>query len=61
MLDDDTAGLWSVEEIAVALGDQVKAADAIIHLHAAGLIHRVDQYLWPTRPAARAIRLADAV
>jgi len=61
MLDDDTPRLWSVGEIAVALGDEIKAADAIIHLHAAGLIHRLDQYLWPTRPAARATQLADVV
>jgi hypothetical protein len=59
MLDDDTPGLWSVGEIALALGDEIKAADAIIRLHAAGLIHRQGEFLWPTRPAARALELND--
>jgi hypothetical protein len=61
MLDDDAPGLWSVDEIAIALGDKIKATDTIVHLHAAGLIHGLDQYLWPTRPAARATELAGVV
>jgi hypothetical protein len=44
---------WSVRELALELDDELAAADAVVALQAAGLIHRVGGYVWPTRPAAR--------
>jgi hypothetical protein len=44
---------WSVRELALELGDELAAADAVVALQAAGLIHRVGGFVWPTRAAAR--------
>jgi hypothetical protein len=60
LLDPGFHGPWSVHEIAVAMGDEVDAADAIDGLHAAGLVHRCHEFVFATRPAARFRELADA-
>jgi len=59
MLDDEIPGLWTVRELAQAVGSELKAADALAGLHAAGLVHRFDEFVCPTRSAGRAARLAD--
>jgi hypothetical protein len=53
LLTDEAPGLWSHDEIARAMGDPVVAIDATDTLHAAGLIHRVGDFVFPTRAAAR--------
>jgi hypothetical protein len=60
LLDPDVPGPWSFHEIAAAMGDEVRAADAISGLHAAGLVHRCNEFVFATRPAARCMQLADA-
>lgn len=61
LLDRDVRGPWSVHEIAVEIGDQVRAADAIAGLHRTGLVHRCDEFVFATRPAARCMELAEAL
>jgi len=52
------SGLWSVEEVGREIGDQIKAADALVSLYRAGLIHRTsDGFVFATRAAIRASEL----
>jgi hypothetical protein len=68
LIHDDTA-LWSIAELNRSLTSSAQAAgtieppaheteDAIERLHAAGLIHRVGQFVFATRAAHAAQRLA---
>jgi hypothetical protein len=61
MLDDDTPGVWSTEELARAHGDPVATADALAGLHAMGLVHRCREFVWPTRTAARTAQIEARV
>ena len=60
MLDADNK-IWSQAEIATALGNPVHAADALIGLHVAGLIHRHGEFAFPTQAAARAAQLESVI
>jgi hypothetical protein len=51
-------GHWSLAELARALGGEVRAADAVAGLHAAGLVHRHGEFVFATRAAARFDALA---
>jgi hypothetical protein len=57
LTDPETAGLWSEREIAQALGSDTHAAHALVSLHAAGLIHRLEDFVFATQPAMRFSRL----
>jgi hypothetical protein len=59
LLDPNVHGPWSVPELGCELGDPVEAQDAVASLHAAGLVHRCDDLVFPTRAAARCFRLAE--
>jgi hypothetical protein len=59
LLDPDVPGPWSVHEVGVELGSEVRAADAIAGLRRAGLVHRFDEFVFATRPAARCVELAE--
>jgi hypothetical protein len=56
-MDPDAPGLWSVTEVAQAIGNEIDALDALVGLHAAGLIHRCHEFVFVTRPAVRLTRL----
>jgi hypothetical protein len=58
MLLTHDPGLWTMDEISRALGDRVGAVDGVSHLFADGLIHRLDGFVFATRAALRAQRLA---
>jgi hypothetical protein len=69
LIHDDTV-LWSIAELARSLSSSTASAgvgeaptheteDAIERLHAAGLIHRVGQFVFATRTAHAAQRLAS--
>jgi hypothetical protein len=58
MLLTDQPGLWTVEEIARAIGDRVRAVDGVNHLYQDGLIHRLESFVFATRTAARAAELS---
>jgi len=45
---------WSVDEIAPELQDESRVADGVRRLTEAGLVHRLDDFVFPTRTARRA-------
>ena len=59
LLDRETHGPWSVREIGRELGDDVEGEDVVASLHGAGLVHRCEDLVFPTRAAARCFQLAD--
>lgn len=60
LLESKTPWPWSVQELGLEIGDELRATDALARLHAAGLVHRCHEFAWATRPAARFHQLADA-
>jgi predicted transcriptional regulator len=48
---------WSVEEVAREIGDEVATADALARLAGAGLLHRLNSFVWASRAALLAERL----
>jgi hypothetical protein len=60
LLESKAQGQWSVDELAREVGGEVETADAIVRLHAAGLVHRCNEFVWLTRPAMRFHQLAVA-
>jgi hypothetical protein len=60
MLDSDSK-LWSEAEICTALGSPVNAADAVVGLHVSGLVHRFNEFVFPTQAAARCVQLESVV
>ncbi len=42
---------WSVDEIERETGKPGATIDSLRRLHAAGLIHRLDRFVWATRAA----------
>ena len=59
MLLIDWNGPWTVEEIGRQMDSPVEAADGVTRLARAGLVHRLDGFVFPTRTAARAAALND--
>jgi len=57
LLDPEFPSPWSVDEVARAIGDETQAVDALVSLHAAGLVHRCHEFVFVTRSAARLGRL----
>jgi hypothetical protein len=54
LLDSNQPGLWSADELIRALGNRVSAADSLMRLERDGLVHRLGQFVFPTRAAVRA-------
>lgn len=52
--------IWAVEEIAREMRDPIAATDGLNRLTAAGLVHRIDSFVFASRAAARASELAMA-
>lgn len=50
----DRPALWSVEEVEREFGDPVVAMDSLVRLTRAGLVHRIDGFVFPTRAAVEA-------
>jgi hypothetical protein len=57
LLLDDGSQLWSLDELARIFGDPVEAQDAVQHLARAGLLHRLEGFVFVTEPARRAFEL----
>ena len=51
---DSPSGLWSVHELGREIRDRVAAEDAVPRLEAAGLLHRLGEFVFATRAARRA-------
>jgi hypothetical protein len=45
---------WTVEEIGREIHDQLAAVDSVCRLTEAGLLHRLGDFVFPTRTARRA-------
>lgn len=56
LICDQTCPMWSMEEITRTLG-RIDAIDSVNRLAAAGLVHRIDQFVFPTLAARRADEL----
>jgi hypothetical protein len=50
-------GLCSMHELAVAVGDHEAAELAVVGLHAEGLVHRLDGFVFAARAVVRAHEL----
>jgi hypothetical protein len=59
LLESTLPGPWSVLELGLQVGGDVRAVDAVMRLHAAGLVHICHEFVWVTRTAARSHQLAD--
>jgi hypothetical protein len=55
LLDDDYP--WTVEEVGREFCDPGYASDAVSRLTSAGLVHRLGEFVFPTRTARRAAEL----
>lgn len=55
----DRPGLWSEGEIARELGDEIAAQDGIGRLARAGLVHRLDGFVFASRSGASSAALAS--
>jgi predicted transcriptional regulator len=60
LLESRVPGQWSVDELAREIGGEMETTDAIVRLHAAGLVHRCHEFVWVTRAAARFHQLGFA-
>ncbi len=56
LIDPDSHRPWSVDEIAREVGEDV--TDSLNRLYGAGLIHRLDGFVWATRAAVVADEVA---
>jgi hypothetical protein len=57
MLCDGSGFAWSVEELARTIHSRIDAVDAVRRLEAAGLVHRIGEFVFPTLAARRADEL----
>jgi hypothetical protein len=57
MLVESPSYPWSVDEIARELQDTLGAEDSIQSLNEAGLVHRLGDFVWPSKAARRAAEL----
>jgi hypothetical protein len=53
LLDANSPGPWSVAEIGREVGCELRAADAVVRLDAAGLVHLSGELVFASRPAVR--------
>jgi hypothetical protein len=54
MLGQDDQRPWSRDEIAREIGSEMNATDSLNRLYGAGLIHRLEGFVWATRAAIKA-------
>ncbi|HTZ64324.1 MAG TPA: hypothetical protein VMB51_09490 [Solirubrobacteraceae bacterium] len=59
MLNDQTPGLWTLEEIRRMMGHEGDIDALVRCLDEAGLVHRLDRFVFPSRAAGRALELAE--
>jgi hypothetical protein len=53
LIDPDCPGPWSVAELAREVGCELRAADAVLRLDAAGLVQLSGGLVFASRPAVR--------
>jgi hypothetical protein len=60
LLGEQPRSLWSIDEIERELGDALAARDALQRLEATGLVHRLGEFAFASRAAARFDALAPS-
>ena len=58
LLAEDDQPVWAVEEVAREMDNSFATEDALRRLHGAGLVHRIDPFVFATRTARQAAQLA---
>ena len=58
LIHDDSPRPWTVDEVVRETGHRNDTTDSLARLYGAGLIHRCGEFVFATRPALRATRLA---
>ena len=53
LLDPEAQRPWAVDELVREIGDQLAITDALVRLRAAGLVHRLDGFVFASRAALR--------
>jgi hypothetical protein len=61
LMDPDAPDLWSVAEVARAIGNEAAAVDALVSMDAAGLIHRCHEFVFITHSTRRLTQLAGGL
>jgi hypothetical protein len=59
LLNGQARELWSIEELTREIGDEITTVDSLDRLCTAGLVHRLDGFVFATRTAARADELSQ--
>jgi hypothetical protein len=57
MFNDASSWPWSVEEIGRELANPNEAQNSVCRLQEHGLVHRIGDFVWPTRTARRAAEI----
>jgi hypothetical protein len=57
LLDSENQRPWADDEVAREFGDPIDTVDSLARLHAAGLVHQLDGFVWATRAALESNRL----
>lgn len=58
LLDADAQRPWAEEEVAREVGEPLAVTDSLARLSAAGLVHRLEGFVFASRAALRAAELA---
>jgi len=53
LLEPGGPAQWSLAELAREVGCELAAAEAVVRLHAAGLVHRCQGFVFASRAASR--------
>jgi hypothetical protein len=59
LLGDEHDYPWSIDELVQMIGDRIDTIDAVCRLEAAGLMHRLGEFVFPTLAARSADGLAE--
>jgi hypothetical protein len=59
LLFEPGLALWAIDEIVREIGSRIAVTDSLCRLHRAGVIHRLDGFVFASRTAARTADVLD--